>query len=113
MRAIGAGLEFRMELDANVKGPVGQLHRFDQMSVGTDPAQGQTGVLHFLTVVVVEFIPVPVPLRNLQLAITGRQPGPGQNGAGIFPQPHGAAYANFNCPKPNNDLKVSYIGIVT
>ena len=69
MGTIGAGFEFRMKLDAHIKGIAGQFYRFDQPVVrggaGKDHAMGLEG----LPVAVVKLVAVAVPLLDQGRAV--------------------------------------------
>ena len=47
MRVIGAGFEFGMELNADVKVAISQLYRLHDVSGGRGAADGQAGFLQF------------------------------------------------------------------
>ena len=65
MGPVGAALELRVELNAHKPGVPGFLHDLHQVAVRRQPRQPQPGILELLPELVVEFIPVPVPLGDL------------------------------------------------
>ena len=66
---IGTALEFRVILHTHIEGPVGQLHRFHQPSIGGQARQGQAGGRQRLPIFVVELVAVAVTLGNLSHAV--------------------------------------------
>ena len=91
MCAVGAALELRVELCAQMEVTAGQLYSLYQTTVGAGAGNNKTGVLHLLTVVVVELVAVAVALPDLALAVALGHLGAGQDGAGVLAQTHGAA----------------------
>ena len=91
MCAVGTALELGVELCAEVEVTARQLHGLHKAAVGAGAGDDQTGVLHLLTVVVVELVAVAVALPDLALAVALGHLGAGQDGAGVLAQTHGAA----------------------
>ena len=62
MRLVRLALKFRMELARHEKRMILQFDDLDELAVGRQPAEHETGLLEFLAVGIVEFVAVPVPL---------------------------------------------------
>ena len=60
----GTALEFGMVLYPHKEGPIGELRRFHQRPVGGDAGEGEPGFLEPLSELIVELVPVTVPLRD-------------------------------------------------
>ena len=56
MRLIGAGFEFRMELHADVEGPVGKLDRFNEAAVRREAGEREPALCEHIAVLVIELM---------------------------------------------------------
>ena len=70
MRAVGFGFEFRMELARHEPGMVRQLDDLHQVLARVVPREHHAGFLELLSIIIVEFIPVPVALRDIFFLIS-------------------------------------------
>ena len=70
MRPVGLRFEFRMELTRYEPRMVRQLDDLHQILARVDPREHHTGFLELLSMIIVEFIPVPVALRDIFLFIS-------------------------------------------
>ena len=75
--AIGPGLEFRMELHADVKRVTGELHRFDQPVVRRGARENHAMLAKNIPVAVVEFIAVAVAFLHFGASVSLLQEVPG------------------------------------
>ena len=82
MSAVGAALEFGVELCAQMEVTAGQLHGLHQTAVRAGAGNDQSGILHLLTELVVELVAVAVTLPDLSLAVALGHLGAGFDGAG-------------------------------
>ena len=78
MGFVGAAFEFRMELDADIKGMIREFNGFDQGAVRREAAEDQAAVRQQLAVSVVEFVAVTMALLCLQALVAA-----GQRSAGL------------------------------
>ena len=71
MRLIGAGLEFGMELHADIEIAIREFHGLHDMSRGGRAAEGQAALLERLFIFIIELISMTVALFDKGLAVTG------------------------------------------
>ena len=83
VRTVGAALEFRVELYADVEWMIADLHGLYDVSVRGGAADAQTGCFQLLTEVIIEFIAVTVTLVNLIFAIALHHAGAFLDVAGV------------------------------
>lgn len=85
MGPVGTALELRVELHPHKPGIGGFLHDLHQMPVRGQSRQPQSGVLQLPAELVVELIPVPVPLGDVGGAVGGRARVPSASTQGYLP----------------------------
>lgn len=83
VRTVGAALEFRVELYADVEGVIADLHGLYDVSVRGGAADAQTGCFQLIAEVIIEFIAVTVTLVNLIFAIALHHAGAFLDVAGV------------------------------
>ena len=83
MRTVGAALEFRVELYADVEGVIADLHGLYDVSVRGGAADAQTGSFQLIAEVVIEFVAMAVTLVDLMLAIALHHAGAFLDVAGV------------------------------
>ena len=91
MRRQRRGLEFRMILARHKPRVVRQFNHLDQPTVRRYAAKPQPLRLQAVPVIVVEFVPVPVPFAYFKHPIGGFRLRSGRQHARVGAQPHGAA----------------------
>src|SRR5579863_2568820 len=84
--------ELRMELAADEPGMVGNFDDLDVNAVGRAPRDAEARARQRLIVFAVEFVAVPVPLGNLERAVSLRRKRPRLEFAGPRAQPHRPAH---------------------
>ena len=95
MRAVGAGLEFGMELHADVEAVFGDLHRLNDISVRGHSAYAKPRCGERTAVVVVEFLTMTVTLGNVRGLIAFLHLRAGDYSARICAEAHGSAFCDL------------------
>ncbi len=95
MCAVGAGLEFRMELYADVKRVAGELHGFYQPVIRRGAGEDHTMLAKRVAVAVVKLIAVTVPFLHFAAAVGLFQEGARVDFTGISTQAHGTAFGKI------------------
>ena len=95
MRAVGAGLEFGMELHADVEAVFGNLYSLNDMSVRGHSAYAKSRRGEHIAVVVVEFVTVAVALGNVRGLIAFLHLRAGDYSARVCAEAHGSALGNL------------------
>lgn len=83
VRTVGAALEFRVELYADVEWMIADLHGLYDVSVRGGAADAQTGRFQLIAEVVIEFVAMAVTLVDLMLAIALHHAGAFFDVAGV------------------------------
>jgi hypothetical protein len=83
MGHIGLGTEFRVKLAGHIPRMPGNLDEFDQISLGIDPANPQTGFFQSASMGVVELVPVSMAFPDLSGVIGFLGEGTGGQLAGV------------------------------
>ena len=69
MHAVGARLEFGMELHADVERTVCKFHRFDKATVGRKPRKSKPVFRQDFTIIVVKLIAMTMAFGNFKRAV--------------------------------------------
>lgn len=95
MRIERTGLQFRMVLNTDEPGMIGDFDRFRQNTVWRCPGENQSAFLEFITVADVDFIPVAMTLRNAGRSIDFSNLGTGLERSRIGTKAHRTAQIAF------------------
>ena len=83
--------EFRVELNGNEPGVVGDFNNFHEALVGTGPGDDKPGLFKLLAVAAVELVAVAVAFGDLEAAVGSSRATAGREVCRLASQPHGSA----------------------
>ena len=95
MGFIGTAFEFRVKLNTDVEGFIGQFNRFHQLTVGRNAAEDKPERFQLIAVQVVELIAVTVAFINMSCSIAALHRASGLNFTGIAAQAQRTALVDF------------------